>query len=322
MRTPLASKQTTRARIRDLLCGAHQRTADLVAYVAAQVAADGLSTIDPATFGLLNEAAGTDVGSIAAGTKVWTSPDDPWTAADVGKVAHVAGAGAAGAVLVTTIASFQAAGQVTLADAASTTVAADVGTAGGLGIWGWVGVVPDVASPILDASGRTLRSAVPLAMLPGVGASRLLWSNTTSVLVSAANVDLLSGAGSKTFTDLSVGTTIKVRVRAGITSANVAGGNVYVRANGSAVGVISVAMLSVGVALMYDIDITIRATGAAGEIGYAAALSLINPTPILAASVPDVLAVNLSGGLTIGVFGSGSGGAAYSVGVLTIERAG
>lgn len=135
MRTRLPSKQTTRARVRDLLCG-QVRSADLVSRIAAMVAADALATIDPATFGLFKNNRGSDVASIALGNVALLDPDQPWTAADVGKPIHVAGAGAAGGVLVTTIASIVSAGEVWLADAAQTAVVAAVNSAGGLAIWG------------------------------------------------------------------------------------------------------------------------------------------------------------------------------------------
>jgi hypothetical protein len=51
-----------------------------------------------------------------------TSASNPWTSADVGSPIIVRGAGAAGADLVTTIASYTGAGEVELTDAAGTTV--------------------------------------------------------------------------------------------------------------------------------------------------------------------------------------------------------
>lgn len=53
-------------------------------------------------------------GAMSTGSAVLTSASNPFVAGDVNKLITVAGGGAAGAVLATTIASFQSAGQVTL----------------------------------------------------------------------------------------------------------------------------------------------------------------------------------------------------------------
>ena len=61
--------------------------------------------------------------SMTAASAVLTSSGTPFAASDVGKIVRVPGAGAAGADLYSRIASYQANNQVTLADAAGTTVA-------------------------------------------------------------------------------------------------------------------------------------------------------------------------------------------------------
>lgn len=63
-----------------------------------------------------------DDAAITATETTLTSASDPWTNDDAGRVIIVRGAGAGGADLRTTIASVTAAGEVELADAASTTV--------------------------------------------------------------------------------------------------------------------------------------------------------------------------------------------------------
>lgn len=171
MRTRLPSKQTTRARIRDLLCGQVTRTADLAARIAAMVTADALTTIDATTFGLFNDRAGTDVGSITATLKVLTSPDNPWTAADVGKTIDVAGAGAAGGTLRTVIAAYTSAGSITLRDAAVTTVAATVTSAGGLSVWGYPPALSLRPATLMSLAGDAMHSLDPA--VPG-GAGRQL----------------------------------------------------------------------------------------------------------------------------------------------------
>ncbi len=62
--------------------------------------------------------------AIAATDKTLTSASNPWVSSDVGKPITVDGAGAAGAILKTTVASFTSAGEIELTDAAGTTVAA------------------------------------------------------------------------------------------------------------------------------------------------------------------------------------------------------
>jgi hypothetical protein len=61
-------------------------------------------------------------GSIAAGSNVLTDSTRPYSPADEGKTVYVVGAGASGAVLQATIASYQGSGSVSLDARASTTV--------------------------------------------------------------------------------------------------------------------------------------------------------------------------------------------------------
>lgn len=63
-------------------------------------------------------------GAITATAAVLTSASNPWTPGDAGRAIIVRGAGAAGADLVTTIQTYNSAGNVTLASNAGTTVAA------------------------------------------------------------------------------------------------------------------------------------------------------------------------------------------------------
>ena len=136
MRDLLETPRTRRARVASLITGRTVRTAELMASIATCVAAGSLSAIDTATFGLFSGTAADDSCSITSGLKALTSPNNPWTAADVGKAIHVAGAGAAGAVLSTRIATYVGPGSITVEDAASTTVAATKTSAGGLAAWG------------------------------------------------------------------------------------------------------------------------------------------------------------------------------------------
>lgn len=170
MRTALETKQTARARVRDILVGARVRTAALVTELAAYVTGAGLTTIAADTFGRFNAAAGNDVCSITAGLKVLTSTDNPWTAGDVGKAIDVAGAGVAGGTLRSVIDHYTGAGSVTLRDAAATTVAASVTSAGGLAVWGYPYSLALAASPIQNEAGDDLQSLSP-AVAGGAGRS-------------------------------------------------------------------------------------------------------------------------------------------------------
>ncbi len=157
-RDTLITTRTRRAQLATVIAGAKTRSANVIATITALVSGASLAAIDAATFGFFEGCAATDSVSITATDRTLTSPDNPWTAADVGKAIHVAGAGAAGAVLVTRISSYTSAGEIELADAAATTVTATKTSAAGLAAWGWsVGVVDDT-DPIRTAAGVALRS--------------------------------------------------------------------------------------------------------------------------------------------------------------------
>lgn len=98
-----------------------------------------------------NLAAATFAGcSMTAASAVLTSSGAPFAAGDVGKIVRVPGAGAAGADLYSRIASYQANNQVTLSDAAGTTVA-DVAVAIAVaGVAVIRQVTDDTDSPILE----------------------------------------------------------------------------------------------------------------------------------------------------------------------------
>jgi len=138
MRTALETKQTNRARVRDLLCGSVPRTTEAIVAAQAIIDAYELTAIDPETFAPFAEGLnGNDVCAITAEDTELTSEDEPWTADDVGKLIHVAGAGTDGGTLETRIAAFNSAGSIELADAAVTTTAPDVDTPEGLAVWGY-----------------------------------------------------------------------------------------------------------------------------------------------------------------------------------------
>ncbi len=136
MRDALNTARTRRYTIGRILTGKATRTADDVAAVAAFVAASSLGAIVGASFGLFDSPTADDSCSITSGLVALTSPNNPWTAADEGKMIDVQGAGVAGATLRTSIASYVSAGSITLATAASATVAASATSASGLAIWG------------------------------------------------------------------------------------------------------------------------------------------------------------------------------------------
>ncbi|MGA3053388.1 MAG: right-handed parallel beta-helix repeat-containing protein [Candidatus Korobacteraceae bacterium] len=90
---------------------------------APSFAAANFPVMDLRAYGLKGDGILQTGCNITSGQKVVTCSGSSFSAADVGKAAFFQGAGAAGAFLNTSIASYQSATQVTLQDAASTTVA-------------------------------------------------------------------------------------------------------------------------------------------------------------------------------------------------------
>lgn len=90
-------------------------------------------------------------GAITAATTTLTSSGG-FTAAHVGRTVKVAGAGVAGAALITTIATYISATQVTLTAAASTTVSGVTSAAIEFGVYGNIIAVNSATSATLDAN--------------------------------------------------------------------------------------------------------------------------------------------------------------------------
>jgi hypothetical protein len=151
VRDLLLTPRTRRAQLIDILTPARPRDASIIAGVARAIAAGSLTTIDAETFGCFSDAAGTSNAAITAGGTTLTSDTGTWSAGDAGKPIDVAGAGAAGATLRTSIASFTDTDEIELADAAATTVAPSKTSAGGLAIWG-----DDYTDTIEGATGTDL----------------------------------------------------------------------------------------------------------------------------------------------------------------------
>ncbi len=126
----------TRRNIAGCLCiGQTRRSTEVVASLAAQVTG-GITSINTSTFGFFRNAAFSDSCVATATDATLTSTDLPWTAADVGKTIHIAGAGTAGGTHTTTIASYTSAGEIELTDVAVTTTTATSSSATGLAVWG------------------------------------------------------------------------------------------------------------------------------------------------------------------------------------------
>lgn len=140
-----------RAQVGDILTGTVGRTDGIVAGVNALVAAWGLSAINAVSFGFLADARADNSVSVA-GTAA-TSPNTPWTAADVGKQIDIAGAGAAGAVHSCVISGFVSAGSVVLSVAAPTSTTASPTSATGLAIWGQAAALSVDTTPLLTPDG-------------------------------------------------------------------------------------------------------------------------------------------------------------------------
>jgi hypothetical protein len=89
------------------------------------------ATVSPESYGAVGDCKYVTDGAMTSASAVLTSAIGPFSAGQVGKVACVKGAGAAGATLLTTVASYQSPTQVTLSATAGTTVSgaeAAVGT--------------------------------------------------------------------------------------------------------------------------------------------------------------------------------------------------
>jgi len=90
---------------------------------ASSIAALAAGVYNVKDYGAVGDAQGVAGSAINTGTPNLTNAANPWVAADQGKRITIAGAGAAGATLETTILTFVSAGAVTLAANAGTTVA-------------------------------------------------------------------------------------------------------------------------------------------------------------------------------------------------------
>lgn len=88
--------------------------------------------------------------SITAAATTLTSSGTPFAATDVGKIVRVPGAGAAGVDLYSRIASYQANNQVTLADAAGTTVSGVAVAVAVAGVALIEAITNDADSPIVE----------------------------------------------------------------------------------------------------------------------------------------------------------------------------
>lgn len=185
MRDALLTPRTRRYQIGSIITGLTPRNDTVVAGINALVAAGSLVAIDPATFGLFNSPAACDSCSMNAGSKVLASTDDRWTAADVGKAVHVAGAGTAGGTLASIIDAYTNTKSVTLRHAAATTTTASATSAAGLAVWGYPPALTLKPQTLQDTSGSSLHSLTP--GVPG-GVNRQVGDvvNTFNVLDFAA----------------------------------------------------------------------------------------------------------------------------------------
>ena len=156
--------QNARARIVSVLVGAKARTPDVVARVGAQVTKWQLYKVDPLTFGFLDGVRGDNMVTTTGGSNTVTSVDNPWTAADVGKTIYLQGVGTQISLippfdydpLVTTIASFVSAGEITVTDAPARGVTANKTSRGGIAMWGDLVPLTLNASPLTSPDGSII----------------------------------------------------------------------------------------------------------------------------------------------------------------------
>lgn len=164
MRDALLTPRTRRFQAASIIAGQKARTTVVQGALANLVASGSLAAIDTATFGFLEDAAATDSVAITAADRSLTSADNPWSASDVGKIIHIAGAGTAGAVLVSRIAAFVSAGAVEIADAAVTSVTPTKTSAAGLAAWGWPAIERQADEPVSTSAGAVYRAALQQAV--------------------------------------------------------------------------------------------------------------------------------------------------------------
>jgi hypothetical protein len=136
----------------------------------AQNPARVINVMDPA-YGAKGDGKHVNDGAITTGTATLTSATAGFTAADVGKLCYVAGAGAAGAQLATTISAFTNSTTVTLAANASTTVsgaAVDYGTDDTAAINAAITAVPTAGATIVVPIGVFMVTSSLLIQKPNV----------------------------------------------------------------------------------------------------------------------------------------------------------
>ena len=216
--------------------GNKQRIQPFLGAQDALVAKWSLTNVSSSTFGFLCSADGDNYVSTTATSATVTSTDDSWVAGDVGQVIHIQGAGAAGAVHVSTITGFTNTKQITIADVAVTTVTASKTSKGGMAVWGYSPSQFNETEPLMDTTGayylfraspvadnaittgkildlavttqKIADDAVTYAKLQNVvGASKLLGSGSAGAGANASEISL--GAGlAMTGTTLDVSSTV------------------------------------------------------------------------------------------------------------------
>jgi hypothetical protein len=151
------------------------------------------------SFGAVSDARELNDAAIAASTNVLTSVSAPFASGDVDKPIVVAGAGASGAKLRTTIASFVSPTEVTLASAAAVTVieaGAVFGTDCSAALQAGLGAIEDALGGTLLVDGRFLLTDTVSTSFGGETAStktRLVGTGDSAVWIgTASGTDALS----------------------------------------------------------------------------------------------------------------------------------
>lgn len=152
---------------------------------------DSSSIIDAGLYGLVSDATRVAVTAlITSGTAALIATGASFTSADVGKIIAVPGAGAAGVVLVTTIAGFTSSTQITLGSNASTTLSAVSAT---------IAYGTDNAAALQSALDAVPATGGTLSIPPGdyaVGSAVTRTLNATGVL--GWGVEIVGGGASNT----------------------------------------------------------------------------------------------------------------------------
>lgn len=152
-RSASMNAQTARQMIVDIIVAKRERDAQTVASLQSIVTRFALTTMDFATFGLVNAPSGSNVCTATATSTSLLCSENAWTADDAGKTIYVQGAGTAGATHKTTIAAYVSPTEIVMTDPAVTTTLSSNASVG-IAVWGWDAVDQLDDDPQTNSGGK------------------------------------------------------------------------------------------------------------------------------------------------------------------------